>query len=88
MDHLLEQRTYHFKCPTGRGTVAAVLVASAEGVQAVRVLDDPSSFTVLGQAAMALKLRLEWPDQVPRRVFIKGGMQFEGERGIFVVTGE
>ena len=88
MDRLLGERTYHFRCPKGRGTVAAVLVANAEGVEAVRILDDPAAFQVPGDAAKVLKLRLEWPDQGARRVFIKGGMQFEGEKGVFVVTGE
>lgn len=88
LDRLVEQRTLRFKCPRGRGTVSVVLVASAGGIENVHVQAGAAALEGCADASKGVKLRVEWPDPTPRRVFIKGGMQFEGEKGIFIATGE
>jgi tetratricopeptide (TPR) repeat protein len=83
-DHLVALRTATFTCPRASGTVRAVLVATSTGVERVLLLERAEDFPTQATAARQIRLRLDFPDAAPRRVFIPGGMEFAGTRGTFI----
>ncbi len=86
-DQLLELRTAHFPNTKPLGTVKAVVVVSSGRTEDVIFHERAEELKPQIPSAKALRLPIEFPDLAPRRIFLRGGMEF-GRRGgtfIFVV---
>jgi len=83
-DHLLELRTAHFPNTKPLGTVNAVVVVSPERTEDVLFYERADELKPQTSNAKALQLRLEFPDSTPRRIFLRGGMEFGTRGGTFI----
>lgn len=84
-DHLLELRTAHFPNAKPLGTVNAVVVVSPERTEDVLFFERADELKPqAASAAKALQLRIEFPNPTPRRIFLRGGMEFGTRGGTFI----
>ena len=85
-EQLLEQRTGHFPCPPRpQGTVNVIVELSPAGaVEVVHFLERAEDFRSQEGAFKKLTLRAVFPDATPRRVFLRGGVEFGAHGGTFI----
>lgn len=85
-ERLLSARTAHFPCKALQGTYHAVVELSAAGVEGVQLLEPSPDREAQTAAMKRLHLEVALPDAAPRRVFLKGGVEFGPRGGTFIHT--
>lgn len=83
-DHLIELRSAHFPNTKPLGVVNAVVVATNSGVESVHFPERSEEFDSHADVAKAIHLHLEFPDSTPRRIYLRGGMDFGPRGGTFI----